>query len=371
MAASFKYPFTRPVIPPVEAWAGFLGESYERRYFTNFGPVEQRFTRELQTAFGRPDEACVLCSNATAGLTAALVALQVRGPVAAPSFTFPATLDAILAARCEPVICDVDPSSWELSADTVRAAMGGRRPAAIMSVRPFGLVRGQADLVELAAGWDIPLVIDAAAALGVDRSGPAPACDYLEVFSLHATKSFGIGEGGAVFGPARLKPALERALNFGLRADRSFDYGLNGKMSEFQAAVGLSVLKIHGELVEGRRRMARAYAGYVAGQRPLSAPAEDVLRSACSNFPVLMPRELDVGAFAEHAAGLGAQVRRYYWPSLSGGFHDGAGGRAAPVSEDLSGRMLCLPLYADAAESETAEIIGIVDETGRAFGLWN
>ena len=87
MTASFKYPFTRPVIPPVDAWAGFLKESYERRYFTNFGPVEQRFAGELQTVFGRPGEACVLCSNATAGLTAALVALDVRGPVAAPSFS--------------------------------------------------------------------------------------------------------------------------------------------------------------------------------------------------------------------------------------------------------------------------------------------
>ncbi len=364
-----KYPLIRPLIPPVASWSGHLQEAYRRRYFTNFGPAEQAFGDALLDAFGRPGETCVLCCSATLGLTAALLALDAQGPVAVPAFTFPASLHAILAARLDPVICDVDPASWELSADAVHAALGGRRPGALMPVRAFGFVRALDEMCDLGAELDAPLVIDAAAALGGDRRAGRYPDRYVEVFSLHATKALGIGEGGALFAPAGLRPELERALNFGLWADRSFGYGLNGKMSEFQAAVGLAVLEIHPQLLERRRAMARRYAEHLAG-RPGVGIAPDMLAAPCSTYPVLMPRGCDVEAFAAGSLALGAQLRRYYHPSLSQGFHRSGYAADTPVADDLADRMLCLPVYADASPAEIDELIGIFDEAGRGMGLW-
>ncbi len=357
-----KYPFTRPLIPPVEAWAPYLRPAYDRRYFTNFGPVEQAFTAGLERAFGRSGETCVLCCNATVGLMSALVALGVRGPVVTPSFTFAATLDAIYAARCEPVLCDVDADTWECSADSIRRALGGRRPAAIMPVRTFGLIRDLTPIAELAREWDVPLVIDAAAALGVDRLvQPELPCRYVEVFSLHATKAFGIGEGGAMFAPEALRERLRGAINFGLNPDRSFDYGFNGKMAEFQAAVGLSVLDVYQAMMTARRSMVEAYADHLSDRQALSWPA-DVAQSTCSTFPVLLPAEADLERFVSRAGELGALYRRYYFPSVAQGFRELGASVLTPVSADLSERMVCLPVYADATGAEQEELLGILSE---------
>jgi dTDP-4-amino-4,6-dideoxygalactose transaminase len=362
-----KYPFTRPLIPPPEAWTPYLEPAYRQRYFTNFGPVERQFCEGLAEAFARPGETCVVSCNATSALSAALLALGVRGPVVVPSFTFPATVDAIYAARCEPVLCDVEPDTWECSARTIRQAMGDARPAAIMPVRTFGLTRDLSPLAELARRWDAPLVIDAAAALGVDRGAqPELDCRYAEVFSLHATKPFGIGEGGAVFAPVELQDGLRSAINFGLQPDRSFGHGVNGKMSEFQAAVGLSVLETYRGMIEQRRVMVRRYLQLLNGRQMLSWPW-DIEESTCATFPLVLPADADVDGFVATAGGRGALYRRYYHPTVAAGLRLAGAMEATPVAEALSSRMVCLPVYADASAHEQDELVDILSASVAAL----
>jgi dTDP-4-amino-4,6-dideoxygalactose transaminase len=267
-------------------------------------------------------------------------------------------------------VADVDPMTWELTASTVMAAIETTRPAAIMPVRVFGLMRNLSELADLAAGMGIPLVIDAAAALGGDRETYPIECDYVEVFSLHATKSFGIGEGGAMFANAKYDGALRRAINFGLLPDRTFGLGFNGKMSEFQAAVGLSVLEIYNDLIDGRRRMGMQYTERLRERSQLRIPS-DVLLSACSNFPILMPENAPVAEIEGYSHQNGVQVRRYYYPSLASGQREGHVAAPTPVADDLSRRMLCLPLYAEAGAQEVDEIMCVFDQAGKEFGLWN
>ncbi len=360
-----RYPIVRPLIPPVAAWAPHLEGAYAQQYFTNFGSVEQRFTTGLLAEFGAPEETCVVCSSATVGLSAALIAAGSRGKVVVPSFTFPATLDAIYAARCEPVLCDVAADTWQADAGCIRAAVGDERPAAIMVVRPFGLLSRFDAVAALAAEWNVPLIVDAAAALGVQRSAAEFAgCSYFEVFSMHASKAFGIGEGGAVFAPAAQRDSLRRALNFGLLPDRRFGYGLNGKMTEFQAAIGLEVLSTYRDLLAARRAMARRYQDVLA-DRPGYATLPNILDSACATFPVLLPKGVDAARFSSAALERGAQFRRYYHPSLAQGFADLAAA-STPVSDDLADRMMCLPLYADLRPGEMEEIIDILTSSDQA-----
>ena len=194
-----RFPLIRPVMPEPAAWLPYLKSAYDARYFTNFGPNEQLLCRRLAERFGNHGSEVVLTSNATVALTAALFAMGVNGNVAVPAFTFPATMQAIIAAGCHPILLDVDPATWEITPEILSDAMSRHTLAAVMPVRVFGLVRDHSELVSLALKHDVQVITDAAAALGHVRFNiPPNEARYVEVFSLHATKSFAIGEGGAI-----------------------------------------------------------------------------------------------------------------------------------------------------------------------------
>lgn len=340
--------------------APYLQTAYQNHYFTNFGPNERLLSQRLADRFCPQGEVVLTC-NATAALTATLMALGVHGTVAVPAFTFPATLHAIGAAGCQPLLLDVDPITWELHADTVAAAIERTRIDAIMPVRVFGLVRDQKELVDLAARQNIPIVFDAAAALGHSRFEVGEHLPgYAEVFSLHATKSFAVGEGGAVMCAPSLADKIRAAMNFGLNPDRSFADGMNAKMSEFQAAVGLAALDMLDPLLARRKAMAQFYKETLEGLNSITLPVQT---EDCpwSLFPVLTAPGTDVPTLIGRATESELQLRRYYHPSLTRGYK----GRIMqptrcdpdlPNAEMLSEHMICFPVYADSDNKEMREL---------------
>lgn len=358
--------FIRPVLPPPEEWLPHLRESYARRHFTNTGPAVTRLEQSLAATYGN-GRAVVLTANATAGLSTALLALGVSGRVALPAFTFPATASAILQASCVPVFCDVRPDTWELDPAGVARAHATAPLAAIVAVRAFGLCRDMTPLAELAQGWRIPLVIDAAAALGGRMVGGdfAGGQGDVEVFSLHATKSFGVGEGGAIFASSQLVPALRRAANFGLEAGDVTAPGLNAKMSDFHAAIGLALLPHFPAHVARRRTVAKEYrrlAAMIPGSRIAIDPGWPVWQT----YPLLLPASIDAGCFVAAAAEAGVELRRYYHPALP----DTRWGRNsryanAPASTQLATHMVCLPVYSDMSREETALVCSAVQHAAR------
>ena len=144
------YPFIRPTIPPPEAWLDLLAPAYEERRYSNFGPVATRLERELEQKYASPQHSVVLVSSGTAGLTAALLALDVGGAVAMPSFTFPATANAVMLARCTPLFIDVSPETWELDIAQLEQMLQRQRVGAILHVRTLGLCHPLDDLERLA-----------------------------------------------------------------------------------------------------------------------------------------------------------------------------------------------------------------------------
>ena len=360
-----KFPFVRPEIPPLSEWQGFLQIPYERRYFTNFGELETQFSEELRERFGGAGAAVTLAANATCALTAALIAHEVQGRVAIPNFTFPATLHAVLSARCTPVLCDVDEKTGEMSAASLRRACERYEISAVMPVRPYGIVRPLGPIIEIARSVGAKIIVDGAAALGAGRVEVAE--DVTEVVSLHATKSLGIGEGGAIFSHESRKAAMREAINFGLRPDRGFAFGINGKMSEFQAAVGLAQLRHADRLVQGRRAMAAWYDEALADSGMVLPDPNAV--TPWSTYPVWLPLHVDAEQFQQACHARGLQVRRYYWPTPQRGFTeklDGADG--LEVSTALAERALCLPIYASATADERREIAEIILDCLEATG---
>lgn len=353
------YPFIRPTIPPPAAWLDLLAPAYKERRYSNFGPVASRLERELEQKYASPEHSVVLVSSGTAGLIAALLALDVRGAVAMPSFTFPATASAVMLARCAPLFIDVSPETWELDLAQLEQMLQRQRIGAILHVRTLGLCHPLDDLERLAQSFGVPLIVDSAASLGgrepsgawVGGSGDA------EIFSLHATKVFGVGEGGAVFVRKHLAERLRKTINFGLADGVPEVLGFNGKLSEVHAAIGLAVLERIDGFIARRGEIARGYRARLAQDAALEHPP-NAGAPPWQTYPVALPGDAD--AVVEELVAAGVGVRRYYAPPLHR-TPPFAADVSLPTTDDLSARMICLPVYSDMSDRELDEIIAIAN----------
>jgi dTDP-4-amino-4,6-dideoxygalactose transaminase len=358
-------PFIRPVFPRPEQWLPFLQASYAEGRFSNFGPCHQRLEQTLTERFGDGRREAVLVSSGTTGITAALLAYGIVGDVAVPAFTFPATALAVIAAGCTPVFCDVDPYTWELSPRELEALANRRRLAAAVHVRAFGLCRDATAVQGVTTAARIPLIIDSAAALGgnLDNGQPVALQGDAEVFSLHATKVFAIGEGGVVFVPPETATKLRQTINFGMAAGTVVRNGCNGKLSELAAAVGLAMAANVDQHIARRRRIAEQYTARFGGDPRLGLPVAPGA-APWQTFPVRLLRNASataMEALVGNCREAGVELRRYYCPALHRTPFLGrlpAAGRC-PVAEALSDSMLCLPIYSDMSESEQ-DIVGDV-----------
>lgn len=234
----------RPKLPSFEELTPYLREIDEHRYYSNGGPLSQRLEVELAKALGCPEDTIITVASATAGITAALLALNLpsNSVCLMPSWTFAATPHAALAAGSKPHFVDVDRSTWATDARAMREiANAVTGVGAVLTVSPFG---GPIDI----RGWErfqeesgIPVVVDAAAGFDALR-----ASSLISVVSLHATKVLPAGEGGFVLAPTpAMRDRIRTCGNFGFNGKRTaLVRAINSKMSEYHAAVALASLDV-------------------------------------------------------------------------------------------------------------------------------
>jgi dTDP-4-amino-4,6-dideoxygalactose transaminase len=348
--------FMRPTLPAPDKWLPYLEESYRSQWFSNFGPVHVRFSEALTERYGGDDRIALPVSNCTAGLTATLLTLGLRGQVAMPSFTFSAPAHAVVGAGCTPLFCDIDSDTWEMSGSSLDRLLTREKVVAVLHVRVFGLCRDLSPIEEVCRRHGVPLIVDAAAALGgAVASGPAIGhAGRFEVFSLHATKTFGIGEGGVVFGHPEDIEHLRRVINFGQDGSNISTLGLNGKLCEMHAAIGLAVLDDIDLRIATRAAVASFYkkelSGGPYGIRHASIPGQP----AWSAYPIELSSR-DALDRLQRSVASQIETRRYYFPSLhrSEAF---AASVDLPVTNALDGRILCLPVYSDMTREESQDV---------------
>jgi len=330
---------------------------HDRQWYSNFGPLSRALEQRLLEQFGRPHETVVVASNATAGLSAALLATRRPGPVLAPAFTFPASLGAIKASALDPIIADVDEDLWSFRADALDRALIATGATIVMLVAPFGLSRDFEAEIAVCRNRGVSVVIDNAAGLGGPRSPTGLPEDVFEVFSMHATKPFGVGEGGAIFAHSGAEQRLRSALNFGFASEGGAGeagWGFNGKMSEMHAAVGLAQAARFERVLCQRQAFAADYIARLAPRTDLVFPTNPA-SAPWQFFPVLLPHAEAAERFVDVAAKSGVEIRRYYRPSLS--TWPGVATLApCPVSEDLAKRMCVLPVRSGCS-SELSETL--------------
>jgi dTDP-4-amino-4,6-dideoxygalactose transaminase len=359
--------FIRPTIPPPEKWLPYIREAYESRWFSNGGPLARRFESALLAKYGVVDRDAVLLANCTDGLTATLLALGIKGKVAIPAFTFPATAHAVVRAGCRPALCDVSRQTWELDPQALGHLLRRERVSAIIHVRAFGFCRDISDIEVIARQFGVPLIVDAAAALGGrnERGECAGSQGVAEVFSLHATKVFAVGEGGVVFADPDLAARIRTVANFGLCNNDVVMDAFNAKCSEFHAAIGLAVLDCIDSYIEHRGGIAAAYRSFLENLRGCGF-ADSPGAPPWQTYPVLLPAGIEAADLAARAKAMDLEVRRYYHPSLDQTTLFKQHGGRLPNSSELSIRMLCLPVYSDMTSSEAGRVLDILRPLLRA-----
>ena len=348
-------------VPLLAEYLPWLEQVHASGRYSNFGPLVERFEAALLASFGAPDESCVSCCNATAGLTAALLASGRSGAVIVPAFTFPASLGAVRAAGMAPLVLDVDAGDWALAAEPLARALAASGAGAVMLVAPFGMARDWEIEIAVCRRFGAAVVIDNASGLGGPHRTRAADADVFEVFSLHATKPFAVGEGGAIFSHRHREDALRGALNFGLASHARPEgprWGFNGKMSEFHAAVGLAQTQRFAVALARRQAYAASYLDRLERFPDIVRPG-DPRAAPWQFFPILLPDAAAAERFVAEAAQQGIEIRRYYRPSLSR-WPEAACFAACPVAEDLADRMCVLPVRGLDFDVEADEMADLV-----------
>jgi dTDP-4-amino-4,6-dideoxygalactose transaminase len=367
--APYRHRSVVPDLPPPAEYLHLLEEIQRNGCYSNFGPLSRRLEDGLLKKFGAPQEACVTCCNATAGLSAALLATGRTGQVLLPAFTFSASLGAVRAAGMTPVVADVGIENWILGGHLLEQALAATGASVVMLVAPFGIRRNLDAELAICRKRGVAVVIDSASGLG----GPRPAREVnenvFEVFSLHATKPFAVGEGGVIFAHRVHESALRSALNFALNSHARPEgpaWGFNGKMSEFHAAVGIAQLNRIDHLVARRQAFAAIYRDWLADHPEVACP-QDMHSAPWQFFPILLPSITAAERLVEVSVAAGVEIRRYYRPSLSRWPATGCV-TACPVAEDLADRMCVLPIRSAMTVGESHELAELVlNALGRAL----
>ncbi|MSQ70759.1 MAG: DegT/DnrJ/EryC1/StrS aminotransferase [Betaproteobacteria bacterium] len=341
-------PLLVPDMPTAEELLPWLRRIDASRRYTNFGPLSGELEMQLASRFDATPGCTVSVANCTLGLELTLAALGLRrgARVLMPAMTFVATATAVLRAGMCPVLADVEADSWALSPRIARAAVRGKAVDCVMPVATFGCAQD-------AAAWDgfvgesgIPVVIDAAGAFGNQRAGER----VHQVFSLHATKSLGIGEGGFLLTPdAAIAECVRRLTNFGIELPSGIVpvAGTNAKLSEYHAAVGLAALAAWDGRAGRRRALAARYESALRGACPALAFQARPSDGVYTIFPVHLPEWAHPPAVAASLAGHGVETRRWYYPLLSEhpAFREADIVDGLPTARGLSGRILGLPFH--------------------------
>jgi dTDP-4-amino-4,6-dideoxygalactose transaminase len=369
LSRPWTVPFQRPLLPPLGDALKYYEVSERERWYSNSGPCVALLTQRLEDCAGRR---VTPTANGTLALIAAIAAtLRARprkGTTAlVPSFTFPATAGACEWAGVTPVFVDIDSRSWHMADDALARALAERHAdvAVVVAVSAFGTPppRGQAlKWAEECQRWGVPLVVDSAAAFGAAGrlGGDVESLGDVEVFSMHATKPIGIGEGGFIAtANDEIHHHASQIINFGFNADRELvePMALNAKLAELPAAMALAALDRSTETLEARRRLAQRMAGRL---EPSVSFQEGSAKSTWQFVPVLTANQSARERARNACIGASIECRVYYEPlHMTPAFRQHARADTLAATEDVYGRILGLPLAPDMSD----EVVDVVAET--------
>jgi dTDP-4-amino-4,6-dideoxygalactose transaminase len=362
---------TRPLLPPLEQFLPYLEQMWSNKILTNGGPFHQELEQALCDYLGVKHIA--LFANGTLALITALQALRITGEVITTPYSFVATAHSLLWNGIKPVFVDIDPVTFNLDPEKIEAAITPQTTA-IMPVHCYGHPCDVDRIQKIADNYGLKLIYDAAHAFGVQcQSGSVLEHGDLSVLSFHATKVFNTFEGGAIVCPnAKTKQHIDHLKNFGFVDEVTVVApGINGKMSEINAAFGLLQLQNINEALQRRKAIDARYRENLAGIKGihcLGNAGEKVANYAY--FPILVRPEYSLSRDALYQKLRDNEVyaRRYFYPLISDfpmyrGMPSAAPANL-PVARKVASEVLCLPIYPTLSDEEMSFILELIIDSG-------
>ena len=351
---------TEPFLPPLEEYVEYLKGIWDRNQLTNQGPLVQELERKMQ-AHHVIDMPVHCVTNGGLGLQIILKALGVKGEVVTTPFSYVATASCPLWEGCSVKFADIDPNSLTIDPVAVEAAIGPDTEA-ILATHVFGNPCDCEALEAVASKHGLALIFDAAHAFGVRYKGKS-ILEYgdASMVSLHATKLLHAVEGGFVVAKDPLvAEKVEWMRRFGHNGPESFHgVGINAKMTDLHAAMGLCNLKHLGSILTERRNICASYKQALSGNKNISTYIyrPDATRNY-SYYPVIFNSE---PALIQAMASFNdAEIypRRYFYPCLA--TLPDTQSEELPITEDISKRVLCLPLSANLDDGNMGRIVDVL-----------
>lgn len=366
-------PFLKPNLVKLETYEKYLRSIEQSRLYSNFGPLNSLFEDRIKAEYFHGIGATSTVNNATSGLMIAMATAKRSGGRYAvmPSFTFSATPLAAIWAGLDPYFVDVNTDDFSMSEESLLQTLDslGEEVAVVVPYATFGF---PIDLLPYARllREGMPVVVDAAASFGASRDETAFGTGFpgIVVFSFHATKAFGIGEGGLVYSAdPRLVDLLRSSANFGFGPDKVSEiHGLNAKLPEISAAIGLATLDAFPEKKRKRMEIHEWYRAELRDRGLLEkgwAMQQQAGEIAHQFFPLLCPPGTSNHTMAQSMAKHGIEIRTYFSPPC----HRQLPFKNFPHSaldntEVLSARSLSLPLWEEMTQEQVKGIVSRLDQ---------
>ncbi|MDT9598892.1 DegT/DnrJ/EryC1/StrS family aminotransferase [Sphingosinicella rhizophila] len=359
---------TRPSLPSLEAFTESLRQIWDTKMLTNAGPFHQELEHRLGEYLGV--EHVSLVNNGTVALIIALQFLERRGEVITTPYSFVATTNALIWTGFTPVFVDIDPMTCNLDPARIEAAITADT-VAILPVHCYGNPADVEAIQAIADRHDLHVIYDAAHAFGVRDNGKSIlGCGDLSTLSFHATKVFNTFEGGAIISrDAAAKTRIGHLRNFGFVDEVTVvTSGMNGKMSEINAAFGLLQLKHVSEEIEKRRIVSEYYRQALDGVQGVDCLAvADSVAGNYGYFPIFVKADFRIGRdeLYDLLKSNGIYSRRYFYPLISSFpmYRDLPSARPANLGHAIriANEVLCLPIYADLDLETVDKIVDLIE----------
>jgi len=361
---------TRPLLPDKEEVYRKIDEIWNSKWLTNLGYQHQEFEIALKECLGVPNIS--LFCNGTLALQLACQALRLSGEVITTPFTFAATPHVLYWNRITPVFSDIDPYTFNLDPDRIEG-MITPNTTAILPVHVFGYPCNIDRIQEIADRYGLRVIYDAAHSFGVEVNGEKIGnFGDIAMFSFHATKIYHTIEGGALtFRNSTLIERLSFAKNFGFKDEENIVVpGINAKMNELQAAIGLLMLKVVNKEIEKRKMLTSIYRKRLKSIKGIEF-RDDMpkVKHNYYNFVVTINEEkfgMSRDDLYKRLKGYNIYTRKYFYPLCSQfqcyRHYPSSSPKNLPVAEKISKKVLSFPLYGDLQIEDIHKICNIVQE---------